>query len=199
MEAGKGHPKYSTGPKPSTYSNTIVPQSGNGAKAESNNTWKAHCYYCRQEGHYSNQCPVKKRPTVNMVVADVADIQQVTTRSKGKMTEWETQEAIRKQAIEWVKRANERNVAELEKQKEESEESTNTTPPENPAWQALQECQIMLPLGQLLQLVPWFTDGLKSGMTASNPLPVPAFFSNREERMAVVDTTSPAITAIVKE
>ena len=41
-----------------------------------------------------------------MVVAKVTDIQQVTTRSKGKMMEWETQEAIRKQAIEWVKKAN---------------------------------------------------------------------------------------------
>ena len=49
------------------------------------------------EGHYNNQCPVKsneKRPAVNMVVAEVADIQQVTTRAKGKMTEWEAQEAI---------------------------------------------------------------------------------------------------------
>ena len=53
-----------------------------------------------------------------MVVVDIADIQQVTTRSKGKTMEWEIQEAIRKQAIEWVKKANERNVAKLEQQKE---------------------------------------------------------------------------------
>ena len=72
-----------------------------------------------------------------MVVAEVADIQQVTTRSKGKATEWETQEAIQKQAIEWVKKANERNVAELEQQKENAEELTGIDQPENPTWQAL--------------------------------------------------------------
>ena len=51
-----------------------------------------------------------------MVIAEVTDIQQVTTRSKGKAAEWETQEAIQKQAIEWIKKANERNVAEIEDQ-----------------------------------------------------------------------------------
>ena len=66
-----------------------------------------------------------------MVDAEVADLQQVTTRSKGKATEWETQEAIRKQATEWVKKANERNVAELEQQKENAEELTGIGQPEN--------------------------------------------------------------------
>ena len=36
----------------------------------------------------------EKHLAVNMVVAEVADIQQVTTQSKGKMAEWEAQEAI---------------------------------------------------------------------------------------------------------
>ena len=51
-----------------------------------------------------------------MVIADVTDVQQVTTRSKGKVAESETQEAIRKQAMEWIRKANERNVAEIEDQ-----------------------------------------------------------------------------------
>ena len=42
-----------------------------------------------------------------MVVMEVANIQQVTIRSKGKMTEWEAQEAIRKQTTEWIEKANE--------------------------------------------------------------------------------------------
>ena len=40
-----------------------------------------YCYYCRKDGHYSNQCPVKandKQPAVNMVIVDVTDVQQVT-------------------------------------------------------------------------------------------------------------------------
>ena len=66
-----------------------------------------------------------------MVDAEVADIQQVTTRSKGKATEWETQEAIQKQATEWVEKANKRNVEELEQQKENVEELTDIGQPEN--------------------------------------------------------------------
>ena len=38
---------------------TTGPQPGAGSKAESSNTRKAYYYYCQQEGHYSNQCPVK--------------------------------------------------------------------------------------------------------------------------------------------
>ena len=133
-----------------------------------------------------------------MVVAEVTNIQHVTTKSKGKTTEWEAREAIRKQATEWVKEANKRNVAELEQQKETSAEVTDTVHPENPTWQTLQECQIMLPLGRLLQLVLRLTDGLKSALTTSNSLPAPAFFSNPGEGPTVVDTNSLAITAIVK-
>ena len=49
-----------------------------------------------------------------MVIAEVTDVQQVTTRSKGKVAEWETQEEIRKRATEWIIKANEHNVAEIE-------------------------------------------------------------------------------------
>ena len=48
-----------------------------------------------------------------MVTAEVTDVQQVTTHSKGKAVEWETQEYIRKQATEWIKKAKECNVAEI--------------------------------------------------------------------------------------
>ena len=95
---------------------TTTTQIGNMNKGESSGNSKVYCYYCRKDGHYSNQCPVKsneKQPAVNMVIAEVTDVQQVTTRSKGKAAEWETQETIQKQAIEWIKKANERNVAEI--------------------------------------------------------------------------------------
>ena len=48
-----------------------------------------------------------------MVTAKVTEVQQVTTRSKGKAAEWEAQEAIRKQAAQWIQKANEQNVAEI--------------------------------------------------------------------------------------
>ena len=42
-----------------------------------------------------------------------AEVQQVITRSKGKAAEWEAQEAIRKQAAQWIKEANEQCAAEV--------------------------------------------------------------------------------------
>ena len=61
-----------------------------------------------------------------MVVTEVANIQQGTTRSKGKMAEWEAQEAIRKQATKWIEKANERNFTKLHEQRKTSEEPTKT-------------------------------------------------------------------------
>ena len=36
----------------------------------------------------------EKKSAVNMVMAKVTDVQHVTTRAKGKVAEWEAQEAI---------------------------------------------------------------------------------------------------------
>ena len=166
-------------------------------KGESSNTHRMYCYYCRKEGHYSNQCPSKatdKQPAVNMVTAEV---QQVITRSKGKTAEWEAQEAIRKQATQLIKEANEQCAAEVRDQNRPRDEET-TQPGENPTWQALQDCQIVLPLARLLQLVPRFTADLQAAVTKPTPTPAAAFFSNPDEGPAVVDTSSPAITTIVK-
>ena len=66
------------------------------------------------------------------------------------MVEWEAQEAIRKHGIEWIEKANKRNVTEVREQMKLSEETKETTN-ENPKWQTLQDCQIMLPLGRQLQ------------------------------------------------
>ena len=117
-------------------------QLGNTEKRESSNNRKVYCYYCRKERHYSSQCPVKtneKQPTVNMVTAEVTDVQQVTTRSKGKVGEWESQETIKKQATEWVQKANEWNMAKIQKQNSCLEEPIGTSD-NDPSCQALQEC-----------------------------------------------------------
>ena len=139
----------------------------------------------------------EKQLAVNMVIAEVSDVQKVTTRPKGKVAEWENQEEILMQATEWIRKANERNMAEIEDQNVQSEEADKHTE-DDPTWQALQECQIVLPLGQLLQLVPQFTAGLKTIVIEPNPKSAPEFFSNLKEGPAVVDTSSPAITVIVK-
>ena len=41
----------------------------------------------------------------------IPKIQHVTTRSKGKQSEWEVQDVVRKAAKEWVEEANKNNVS----------------------------------------------------------------------------------------
>ena len=77
-------------------------------KGKPRETRKLYCYFCQQEGHYSNQCLVKakeKQRAVNMLVIEATDVQQITTRSKGKTVEWEAQ-AVPKATKEWVEKAN---------------------------------------------------------------------------------------------
>ena len=57
---------------------------------------------------------------------------------------------------------------------------------------------MMLPLGQLLQLVPRFTKSLKSALSSPNLAMTPTFFINLGEEPAVVDTNSPTVKIIIK-
>ena len=41
------------------------------------------------------------------------EIQQVTTRNKGKQSEWEVQDVVRKAAKEWVEEANKNNISRM--------------------------------------------------------------------------------------
>ena len=89
-------------------------------------------------------------------------------------------------------------MAEVQKQMKTPEEPLEKTMDNNPTWQALQQCQIMLPLDCLLQLVPRFTKGLVSALTSQNPEPTPPFFSNPKEGPTIVDTNNPKIIVIIK-
>ena len=77
---------------------------------------------------------------------------------------------------------------------EETTEITN----DDPSWYAMQQCQIMLPLAQLLQLVPRFTENLKSALSPPKPATTTTFFTNPSKALEVVDTNSPALTVIIK-
>ena len=60
---------------------------------------------------------------------------------------------------------------------------------EDPTWQALTQCQIMMPLGRLLQLVPRFTEGLNN----PKPVVVLTYFTNPSEGPTVVDANNPTV------
>ena len=55
------------------------------------------------------------------------------------MAKWEAHEGIRKQAMEWIEKANEWNVTEVCEQMKLLKETIETMN-ENPTWQALQDC-----------------------------------------------------------
>ena len=97
-----------------------------------------------------------------------AEVQQVTTQSKTKQSEWEIQEVVWKEAKEWVDEANNNNAARMLQENDEQnatpinsgirqEEITAQSPTYNESWQVLADSQILLPLSRLLKLVPRFT------------------------------------------
>ena len=47
------------------------------------------------------------------MIVEVVAVEEVTTRSKGKTIEWETEEAIYKQATEWIQEDNQQNIEEM--------------------------------------------------------------------------------------
>ena len=107
----------------------LVPVTPTGAdRGESS----VHCFNCQEPGHYAPQCPHKqkgKQPAVNIITADV---QQVTTRSKTKTSEWEEQDGIRKAAQEWVTKANAANVARMRQETTSAVPEGRTATDEDP-------------------------------------------------------------------
>ena len=82
-------------------------------KGEANGLKVPNRYPCVQDCHHANQYLTKdkgKTSAFNMVIVEV---QQVTTRSMAKQSEWDIQEEIRKAVNEWVEEANNNNVARM--------------------------------------------------------------------------------------
>ena len=88
-------------------------------------------------------------------------IEQVTTRSKGKQSEWEVQDDVRKAAKEWVEEANklaEETVVLLKRKQHVDPSGSVPLQEHEETWKILAGCEVSLPLTRLLKLVPWFTE-----------------------------------------
>ena len=92
----------------------------------------------------------------------MADVEQVTTRSKTQTTQWKIQDEVRQAANEWIENANKTNVDWMHT---EMQDITIGAPrPTQPYdsieddqwWDALTNSRISLPLDKLLQLIPRF-------------------------------------------
>ena len=87
------------------------------------------------------------------------EVQQVTTRSQAKASEWEVQDDIRKATKFWVDKANEANIDRMHQDTAIEATSSHTedaTMGEDPVWQALTDYQITFTMNKLLNLVPRF-------------------------------------------
>ena len=51
-----------------------------------------------------------------MIIAEVTDVQQVMIQSNEKTAAWEAQEAVWKAAMEWVEKANQRNIEDMKQE-----------------------------------------------------------------------------------
>ena len=49
-----------------------------------------------------------------MLIPEVTDVQHLTTRGKVKLDEWMAQEVVGKAGKEWVEKANEHNVEQMQ-------------------------------------------------------------------------------------
>ena len=171
------------------------------AQGEGSGTFVPTCYICRQEGHYANQCPSKgkgKTPAVHMVMPE---IQQVTTRSKSKQSEWEIQEVVRKAAKEWVEEANKNNVSRMLQDNEINQ--ANELPgvmaiqEQEETWKILADCQVSLPLTGLLKLVPRFTEKVATLIAQKGTEQVDVHYNQPSNNPSIMDEQNPSIKVII--
>ena len=168
-------------------------------QGEGSGTFVLTCFICHQTGHYDNQCPAKGNgPVVNIVIPE---IQQVTTRSKSKQSEWEIQEAIRKAAKEWVKETNQSNVNQMMHDNKINQNTklpgAITVPEQEETWKILADCQVSLPLIVLLKLVPRFTEKVASLIAHKGSEQVSVHYSQPSNNPSIMDEQNPSIKFII--
>ena len=132
-------------------------------------------------------------------------IQQVTTRSKTKQSEWEVQEAVRKAAKEWVEEANKNNASRMIQDMEE-QNVQKSVPQINPTtesevdetWQILADCKISLPLARLLQLVPRFKEKVATLVTQKDTEQILVNYNQPSNGPTIMDEQSPTVKVVIQ-
>ena len=131
----------------------------------------------------------------------VLEIQQVTTRSKGKQSEWEIQGAVRKAAKEWVEKANKNNVSRMLQDNEINQ--VNELPgaiavlENDESWKILVDCQVSLPLIGLLKLLPRFTEKVATLIAHKGVEQVSDNYNHPSNSPTIIDEQNPSIRVII--
>ena len=137
------------------------------------------------------------------------EVQQVTTQSKAKQSEWDIQEEVRKATKEWVEEANNNNVARMLQENTESivtsdkfdsrqaDTSTDTDVEDDEVWQALTDSKISMSLSALLKLVPHFTNIVAQIIAKNKTEEVAVNSTNSTQGPTIMDEHSLRIKVII--
>mgnify|MGYP007046867641 CR=1 FL=1 len=112
----------------------------------------------------------------------MAKVQQVTTRSKAKMVEWEEQDEIGKETKEWVAKANAVNVERMRQDVAPATIDAVIPSEVDPIWEALANYPIMLTMSKLLNLVQQFRQVMESRLQTPHKV-IPTLFTGPPPRM----------------
>ena len=137
-------------------------------------------------------------------------VQQVTTRSKAKQSEWDIQEEVRKVGKEWVEEANSNNVSRTLRENitlivttdkfdnQQVDPSTTTDAEDDEFWKALADSKISLSLSIILKLVPHFIDKVTRIIVKNKTEEVAVNFTNPTQGPTVMDEHSPSSKVVIK-
>ena len=131
----------------------------------------------------------------------IPEIQQVITRSKGKQSEWEIQEVVRKAAKEWVEEANKNNVSRMLQDNEINQVNelriAMAMHKHEESWKILADCQVSLPLTGLLKLVSRFTEKVATLIAQKGIEQVAVNYSQPSNSPTIMDEQNPSIRVII--
>ena len=155
-----------------------------------------HFYNCQEPGHYAPQCPHKQKGKESAVNIITVDVQQVTTRSKAKTTEWEDQDGIRKSTQKWVAKANATSIERMRQDSMPGSTDAVSQVEVDPIWEAIVDWPITLTMSKLLYLVPRFRQAMEARLQTSHRTN-PALFTKANLGPTIIDHRNPAIKVLV--
>ena len=118
------------------------------------------------------------------------------TRNKAKRAECEEHDDIRKEAQEWVTRANATNVERMQRESTVETPEIRSAVEADPIWEALVDCPITLRMSKLLNLVPQFWQAMEARLQAPHKT-ILTLLTETNLRPTIIDNQSPVIKVLV--
>ena len=134
----------------------------------------------------------------------MADVQDVTTRSKAQMTQWQIQDEVKQTSKEWIDNANKTNVDRMHTEMKDINiraprpTQPYISPEDDPLWDALTSFRISMLLHMLLRLMPRFKDTLASLTSDTKSTSLPVNLAEPGTGPPLMDSQNPAVKIIIE-